>query len=1103
MSSFFSFLPVGGWQRLMCDAMWQSTLIAAVGWLAARYLARQSAARAWVLLVTLIACAVVPLASLAARSGGWTMLAANEQFAPNSVEVTTTTDVALPAPKAQGRPSLGFRMDDAPQIASEFEPPVPAPISASPPPLPIPSDHASVAPATNLPLPPGEGRGEGRRADRFFQLFGVIWLAVTGFLAVRLIRSLTTTQRLLHRATACDDPAMLAAAAEAARRIGIACPPVLLSRDIETPTIYAFRHPRLLVPQSSPLTLTSRVGGEDEPRDGIAIDWVAAFSHELAHVARGDGWSRLGVECILVMLPVQPLIWLLRRSFHTACEESCDDWAVATGSNPIDLAETLTAWIKRPRQSASVLAIGVSSTKARTLRLLHMRKMPNARLSPLCSWAGTFVAMLSITGLALAQVSASRTDPKNSNATNDSKSSISDNSVSNRSASVSDASAANDQIEQVIAADSLIALYKQQIAISQNELEQAPAADYSKILRDRIDDLKKRLEKRTAQLKPRITAELAEQKTSAAQKSKVEEGRQPPERPYVIEPPDILQIDSVQLVPKKSFRIAPFDKVKIVADPTTTKLDNPISGTFQVDSSGEVVLGAAYGAVKISGLTRSEAEEAVLIKLQETLKDPLVALTIDESRLETGITGKHLVGPYGTINLGMYGQVKIGGLTVQEARKAVEEKLGTEFVNPIVSLDVFSYNSKVFYVIISGLGKADHVSRFPITGNERVFDAVSLVPELSGVADAHVFILRPTAKDGDKTIPVNWTKAMQGQLAENLEIFAGDRVFITGSGANSTWSGSLESADSANVKAKPETSRAKPEDVQSLPPTEANMAPLPPYEIEPPDILLISGLQPAPKESYTIQPLDILNVEADPNSTKFDNEIRGMYLVEPGGMLNLGPAYGKVKVGGLSLEEAHAAVLKQLQRTLKDPKVTLKLSEAGGKQQIDGEHLVGPDGTINLGAYGQVHVSQLTIPEAKEAIEKKLGEVFEKPKVSVDIYAYNSKVYYVITKGHGFGDNVQRYPVTGNETVLDAISQVQGLSLLGNPKVWIERPKGRYSSVEKKFEVKWDEITQGGGVGTNYQILPGDRVYIDSPQTLGKDPKILEPPEVLPGTTNF
>jgi polysaccharide biosynthesis/export protein len=1126
MSSFFSFLPAGGWQRLMCDALWQSTLIAGLGWLAARFLVRQSAARAWVLLVTLIACAVVPLASLAARSGGWTMLAAGEQFAPNLVDVKATTEIAPSTPKAQGRPSLGFRVDNAPQLAHDVETPAPEQVSFLPATIPIPAHHASPARTTNLPLPAaGEGRGEGQRTNWLLHVFGFTWLAAAASLAVRLMFSLTATRRLLHRAVSCDDPAMLAAAAEAAKRIRIACPPLLLSRDIETPTIYALGRPRLLIPlveaslRDAKSELLSSVAfvepekagaisrlGETRPPNEMQprVDWIAAFSHELAHVARGDGWSRLGVECVLVMLPVQPLIWLLRRSFHTACEESCDDWAVATGSNPIDLADTLTAWIRQPRYAASVVAIGVSSTKARTLRLLHMRKIPNARLSSLCFWAGTFVAMLSITGLALAQVSASRTESKNGNATIDSNSSISDDSVSSRSASVSDASAANDQIEQVIAADSLIALYKQQIAISQNELEQAPAAGYSKILRDRIDDLKKRLEKRTAQLTPRITSELAEQKISAAQKSKVEKGRQPPERPYVIEPPDILQIDSAQLVPKKSFRIAPFDKVKIVADPTTTKLDNPISGTFQVDSAGEVVLGAAYGAVKISGLTRFEAEEAVLIKLQETLKDPLVALTIDESRLEAGITGRHLVGPDGTINLGVYGQVKVGGLTVQEARKAVEEKLGTEFVNPIVSLDVFSYNSKVFYVIISGLGKADHVSRLPITGNDRVLDAISLVPGLTGVADAQVFILRSTSNDGEKTIRINWAKAMQGQSSDNPEILAGDRLFITEANANSTPADLSKSADSANSQAKSGTVRAKQAEVQSVPPTEVKMAPLPPYEIESPDILLISDVQLVPKEPYTIQPLDILQVEADPNSTKFDNQIRGLYLVEPAGMLNLGAAYGKIKVAGLSLSEARAAVLKQLRKTLKDPKVTMTLNESGGKQQVSGEHLVGPDGTINLGPYGQVYVSQLTIPEAKEAIEKKLAETFEKPKVSVDIYAYNSKVYYVITRGHGFGDNIQRYPVTGNETVLDAISQVQGLSLLGNPKVWIERPKSRYSSVEKKFEVKWDEITQGGGANLNYQILPGDRIYIDNPQTLGKDPKKLDAPAgALPGTSNF
>ncbi len=93
MSSFFSFLPADGWQRLLCDALWQSTLIAGLGWLMARFLVRQSAARAWLMLMTLIACAIVPLASMAARANGWTVLTADSDRIPlpvsNSVTITS------------------------------------------------------------------------------------------------------------------------------------------------------------------------------------------------------------------------------------------------------------------------------------------------------------------------------------------------------------------------------------------------------------------------------------------------------------------------------------------------------------------------------------------------------------------------------------------------------------------------------------------------------------------------------------------------------------------------------------------------------------------------------------------------------------------------------------------------------------------------------------------------------------------------------------------------------------------------------------------------------------------------------------------------------
>ena len=115
-------------------------------------------------------------------------------------------------------------------------------------------------------------------------------------------------------------------------------------------------------------------------------------------------------------------------------------------------------------------------------------------------------------------------------------------------------------------------------------------------------------------------------------------------------------------------------------------------------------------------------------------------------------------------------------------------------------------------------------------------------------------------------------------------------------------------------------------------PTEKNMVSLPPYVLEPPDILLIDALRIVPKEPFHIEPSDVLQVEVE--GTKLEQPIHGLYLVEPGGMLNLGPGYGKVKVGGLSLEEASAAVSKQLKRTLSNPQVSVTLNESGASSRL-------------------------------------------------------------------------------------------------------------------------------------------------------------------------
>src|SRR5262249_52189600 len=104
-----------------------------------------------------------------------------------------------------------------------------------------------------------------------------------------------------------------------------------------------------------------------------------------------------------------------------------------------------------------------------------------------------------------------------------------------------------------------------------------------------------------------------------------------------------------------------------------------------------------------------------------------------------------------------------------------------------------------------------------------------------------------------------------------------------------------------------------------------------------------------------------------------------------------------------------------------------------------------------------------------------------RPEVSVDVAAYNSKVYYVVSDGGGNGEVVTRLPITGNETVLDAVGNVNGLSPVSSKhKIWIVRPSPAGSRCDQLLPVDWNAIARRGETVTNDQLLPGDRLYVQA-----------------------
>jgi polysaccharide export outer membrane protein len=187
--------------------------------------------------------------------------------------------------------------------------------------------------------------------------------------------------------------------------------------------------------------------------------------------------------------------------------------------------------------------------------------------------------------------------------------------------------------------------------------------------------------------------------------------------------------------------------------------------------------------------------------------------------------------------------------------------------------------------------------------------------------------------------------------------------------------------------------------------------------------------------------------------------------------------------------------------------------DKAGQQPIDGPHLVRPDGTVDLGIYGSVFVAGMTLNDIRDMISRfMVGKVTGsnlkaeeiRLELYVDVIAYNSKFYYVITNNADYGEIIVRRPITGNETVLDALASIQGLpDVASKKKIWLARPTPDHTHLAV-LPIDYRGITRCGPNGSNYQLYPGDRIYVDSDPLLRLDSrlaKFFSPIERILGVT--
>ncbi|QDS96664.1 SLBB domain protein [Roseimaritima multifibrata] len=167
--------------------------------------------------------------------------------------------------------------------------------------------------------------------------------------------------------------------------------------------------------------------------------------------------------------------------------------------------------------------------------------------------------------------------------------------------------------------------------------------------------------------------------------------------------------------------------------------------------------------------------------------------------------------------------------------------------------------------------------------------------------------------------------------------------------------------------------------------------------------------------------------------------------------------------------------------------------------RLSSDQTVQQDGTIELGAYGRMQVAGLPPAEIQNRVQHVITEHIARKQqegiglashtgqagaldpsidygVTVRLVNQESAMFYVMGEVNAPGS----YPLVGHETVLDALIAAGGLSDRANDhKIILTRPQpaGQPRII---LPVCYRQVLQMGDVSTNYQLRPGDRIYVPS-----------------------
>ena len=130
----------------------------------------------------------------------------------------------------------------------------------------------------------------------------------------------------------------------------------------------------------------------------------------------------------------------------------------------------------------------------------------------------------------------------------------------------------------------------------------------------------------------------------------------------------------------------------------------------------------------------------------------------------------------GTVQFPLIGELKIGGLTLRDARETIRKRYNADYlVEPQVYLNVIAYATRKFTI----LGQVNNPGTYAMPGGEHVglMEAIGMANGFTRIADRGSVVVKRNDHGKEQTIKVN-TKKFTTTDGKQFELLPGDVISV-------------------------------------------------------------------------------------------------------------------------------------------------------------------------------------------------------------------------------------------------------------------------------------------------------------------------------------